>query len=95
MLLSSAEKTGSSVLRHLDPKRIMAYGLSAAAITAAVKLSNGAVETMKHSPGLATVWLWGLAAVIGGILLLLYLAPKLLRDGIAVLFARRKNCDKP
>lgn len=88
MLLSTAEKTGGSVLRHLDPTRIMAYGLSAAMITGAYKVSGGVAEAAKTSPGTVTAGIWGLVSLVAGVLILLYWSPVLVRKGWAAL--RRK-----
>lgn len=88
MLLAAAEKTGGKVLQHLDAKRILAYGLSAAMITGAYKVSGGVAEAVKTSPGTVTVGIWGVVSLVAGILILLYWSPVLIRKGWTAL--RRK-----
>lgn len=42
LLFEGCQKTSGEILKHLDGKKIVAFGLSASMITAAYKISNGA-----------------------------------------------------
>ena len=54
LLFECSQKTGGKILQHLDGKRIVALGLSAAMVIAAYKVSDGVEEgiktTAKESP---------------------------------------------
>ncbi len=91
MLLEASGKTGGRILEHLDAKRIMAYGLSAAAVTAAYRVSGGAAEAIKTSPGAVSWGIWGMVALVAGLLGLLYFAPSLVRKG----WQRMKHDQEP
>ncbi|MBP5639634.1 MAG: hypothetical protein J6X55_09155 [Victivallales bacterium] len=47
LLLECSQKTGGKILQHLEGKRIVALGLSAAMVTAAYKISTGVEEGIK------------------------------------------------
>ncbi|MBO4621008.1 MAG: hypothetical protein J5654_12985 [Victivallales bacterium] len=47
LLLKHYKKTSGTILKHLDGKRIMAVGLSAAMVTAAYKVSDGVEDGLK------------------------------------------------
>ena len=47
-LLETYKKGGSKFLKSIDSKKILASGLSIAAITAAYKISNGTAESLMH-----------------------------------------------
>lgn len=47
LLFTACRKTGGAVLNHLSPGKIVACGLTAAAITAAYKVGDGASEALK------------------------------------------------
>ena len=48
LLLEHYQKTGGTILNHLDGKRIMAVGLSVAMVTAAYKVSDGVEDGIRE-----------------------------------------------
>ena len=82
LLLQKADESGGKILKYLDGKKIIAVGLSAAAIIAASKTADGLTEVIKTSPVSAAFGLWGLATVILLGIILLYWGPVLFRKGM-------------
>ena len=91
LLLECTQKTSGKILQHLDGKRIVALGLSAAMVTAAYKVSEGveegvrtAAEKSPESFAKSVTYPMAGVAVVGLLLLVYFLFP------LRSLFKRRK-----
>ena len=99
MLLDGCQKTSGAILKHLDGKRIVALGLSAAMVTAAYKVSDGiedglteiASESPEHFTNVvARPLIWG--GVCGFLMIAWFLFP--IRTWLGMRFAPRLTEEK-
>ena len=77
LLLQKTQQTGGAILKYLDFKKIMAIGLSSAAVIAASKTAGGLAEAVKSSPVAATIGIGCWAIILIALIVLIYWGPTL------------------